>query len=106
MTAATPVSVIQRWRERKVTAVVWSHAPGHYRNAYENVLVWCIEHLASSPVLNAATRVFASLRSRIEEKTDGSFVAKQAAVEQEVQRWAADGEQINVLRVGGETAKR
>jgi hypothetical protein len=97
VTAATLASTLRRWGERGVTAVVWDRAPGHHGNADATVPVQRIEQPAYSPELNPAERVFEYLRSRIEGKTYGSLEAKKAAVEQEVQQVAADGEQIKRL---------
>ncbi len=63
----------------------------------EGVHVQRIEQPPYSPELNPAERVLKHLRARIEGKTYGLLEAKQAAVETELKKRAADPEKVKRL---------
>ncbi|RLG20402.1 hypothetical protein DRN74_05630 [Candidatus Micrarchaeota archaeon] len=97
MKAASIAPVVRSWAEQGVEILVWDRAPGHRGAAYEEVPVKRIEQPPYSPQLNPAERIFEYLRERIEGRVYGGLAAKQAAVEAELQRLAADPERVKSL---------
>ena len=97
MKAVSIAPVVRSWAEQGVKIIVWDRAPGHRGAVYEGMPVKRIEQPPYSPQLNPAERIFEYLRDRIEGRVYGSLAAKQAAVEAELQRLAADPERVKSL---------
>jgi transposase len=97
MKSASLAPVLQSFSEKGVEAMVWDGAKGHHGAAYDDVSVTRIFQPPHSPQLNPAERVFELIRARIEGKVYGTLPAKQAAVEAELEKLAADPERVKRL---------
>lgn len=89
--------VVQGWAQEGVSVIVWDRARGHRGPAYEHVDVQFIEQPPYSPELNPAERVFQYLRSKVEGQVYGTIAAKQAAIEAELEKLAADPNRVKSL---------
>lgn len=97
MQATSIAPNVQDWAAQGLDAVVWDQAPGHGGTAYDTVELVRIQQPAYSPELNPAERIFEELRARVEGEVYGTLEAKQAAVETELEKLAADPERVKRL---------
>ena len=89
--------VLKQWEAEEVKVIVWDRAPGHRGAAYEKVKVKRIEQPPYSPQLNPAERVFELLRDKVEGIVYGSIANKKEVVEEELEKLAANPEQVKQL---------
>jgi transposase len=91
------VEVVREWRERGIEVLIWDRAPSHRSRQVREVGVRLIEQPAYSPELNPSERVFEELRRRVEGRVYGDLEKKKAAIEEEIERLAADPERVRSL---------
>jgi hypothetical protein len=88
---------VQAWKEAGVEAVVWDRAGGHRAGIVRGSGLKLIEQPAAAPELNPAERVIEELRREVEGASYADLAAKVAAVEDVLQRLAADPGRVQSL---------
>ncbi|WP_376791110.1 transposase [Thermoflexus sp.] len=89
--------VVKGWKEKGIEVLIWDRAPSHRARRVRAVGVRLIEQPSCAPELNPTERVIEELRRRVEGEVYGDMEKKKAAIERELERWAADPERIRRL---------
>ena len=88
---------VRSWKAAGVEAVVWDRASSHRAELVRAVGLALVEQPPYAPECNPAERVFEELRRAVEGELYPDLEAKVAAVERELQAWAADPERVKRL---------
>lgn len=88
---------VRSWKAAGVEAVVWDRATGHRGAPAAEVGLPLIEQPPAAPACNPAERFFEELRRAVEGVRYPTLDAKVAAVEHELEGWAADPARVKRL---------
>ena len=90
-------TVVAEWRDAGIDALVWDGAASHRGRRVREVGVALITQPPAAPELNPAERVFEELRRAVEGRTYAALADKIAAVERELEAFAAAPDRIRRL---------